>query len=54
MKKLVTLIALILFSFNAWGYILTGHERDVPIDANQYCATANNYWVCIDNYLDRK
>ncbi|ELR65144.1 hypothetical protein C942_01716 [Photobacterium marinum] len=52
MKKLAALGAILLLaaSFGSSAYILTGTDADQPEDAVKHCATAKNYWVCIENY----
>ncbi|HIF9188282.1 hypothetical protein I3260_05250 [Photobacterium damselae] len=53
MKKLVTFTVLFLFSMSAWSYTIAGQDAELPDNAVKYCATASNYWVCIDSYLAR-
>lgn len=37
------------FSINASAYVLKGEQVVVPKEIMQYCAGANNFWVCVQN-----
>ena len=52
MKKLTTLFAALLLSasFSSGAFTLSGTEADLPEDAVRHCATAKNFYVCVNNY----
>ncbi|MBD8511824.1 hypothetical protein L6J37_08665 [Photobacterium sp. WH77] len=52
MKKFAMFVtaALMALSFNALAYTLSGTPTQIPQDAMQYCAGAQNFWVCVDTF----
>ncbi|MEZ8143492.1 MULTISPECIES: hypothetical protein [Enterovibrio] len=51
MKFIYTTLAALLFSVSmgASAYVLEGKQVVVPKDIMQYCAGANNFWVCVQS-----
>lgn len=51
MKTLSSLIAVLAFSVSMGvaAYNIDGSDVDVSEEVQKHCATANNYWVCVNN-----
>lgn len=52
MKKLITAAFVIstILTTNAFAFTLAGTPTTFPEAAVKQCATADNYFVCLDNY----
>ncbi|MGF1765839.1 hypothetical protein L4D06_00400 [Enterovibrio makurazakiensis] len=52
MKYFYTILTAMLLSVSlgASAYVLEGKQVVVSKDAMQYCAAANNFWVCVNNH----
>lgn len=53
MTKLIIacFLATAAISMSTQAFILEGKEVSVPEGVVQYCATADNYWVCVQNKM---